>query len=76
MLGQHGYDGLEDILDDEGQLSLQATSSSMQSAVPTDEELFEIGWAKAVDPNSGAYYYFKLDRSLTVWENPLTHAVQ
>lgn len=39
--------------------------------VPADEELFKFGWAKALDPNSGSYYYFTLDRSKIVWENPL-----
>lgn len=53
-------------------LSLQAsTDGSLQSLIPTDEELFALGWAKALDPNSGNYYYFTLDRKKTVWENPL-----
>jgi hypothetical protein len=43
-------------------LSLQESSSSGMSLVPTNEELFSIGWAKALDPNSGNYYYFILDR--------------
>jgi hypothetical protein len=45
--------------------------SSYDSVIPSDEDLFEIGWAKALDPKSGAYYYFTLDRTHTVWENPL-----
>lgn len=53
--------------------SLQESTSSME-AVPTDEELFGVGWAKALDPKSGSYYYFTLDRSKIVWDNPLaTH---
>ena len=44
---------------------------SQSSIVPSDEELNAIGWAKALDENSGAYYYFTLDRKKTVWENPL-----
>ena len=40
-------------------------------AVPTDEELFSVGWAKALDPKSGSYYYFTLDRQKIVWDNPL-----
>jgi hypothetical protein len=52
-------------------LSLQESSSSVMSIVPTDEELFSIGWAKALDPNSGNYYYFTLDRKKIVWDNPL-----
>ncbi len=38
---------------------------------PSDQELFALGWAKALDPKSGAYYYFTLDRSKIVWDNPL-----
>jgi len=39
--------------------------------VPSDEDLFAAGWAKALDSNSGSYYYFTLDRKQTVWDNPL-----
>lgn len=38
---------------------------------PTDQELFAVGWAKALDPKSGSYYYFTLDRSKIIWDNPL-----
>ena len=38
---------------------------------PTDVELFDIGWARAFDPNTGNYYYYSLDQSQTTWENPL-----
>jgi hypothetical protein len=55
--------------EDDG-LSLQESGSS--EVIPTDEELFIVGWAKALDPNSGNYYYFTLDRTKTVWENPLS----
>lgn len=48
-----------------------ATSSQMTEVVPSDEELFAVGWAKALDPKSESYYYFTLDRSKIVWENPL-----
>jgi len=48
-----------------------SASSQMTEAVPSDEELFAVGWAKALDPKSGSYYYFTLDRSKIVWENPL-----
>ena len=44
---------------------------SSLEAIPTDEELFGVGWAKALDPKSGSYYYFTLDRSKIVWDNPL-----
>lgn len=51
-------------------LSPQASTSTMDE-IPSDEELFSVGWAKALDPNSGSYYYFTLDRKKTVWDNPL-----
>ena len=54
--------------EDDISLSLLESKSSM---IPSDEELNAIGWAKALDANSGSYYYFTLDRSKTVWENPL-----
>jgi hypothetical protein len=60
--------------DDGSALSIQDSASSVISVVPSDEELFAVGWAKAVDPSSGNYYYFTLDRSKTVWENPLTQS--
>jgi hypothetical protein len=49
-----------------------ALSTSTPDRVPTDEELFALGWAKAFDHNSGAYYYFTLDRKTIVWDNPLS----
>ena len=57
--------------EDDSFLSIQQSSSSMTEVIPSDEELFRIGWAKAMDPGSGSYYYFTLDRSTIVWENPL-----
>jgi len=52
-------------------------SKSVQSAeqIPSDEDLFSIGWAKALDGNTGTYYYFTLDRSQIVWENPFAAAL-
>ncbi len=58
--------------EDDISLSLVASTSSGMEMIPTDEELFVIGWAKAMDPNSGSYYYYTLDRSKTVWDNPLS----
>ena len=57
--------------------SLQEDSSSWdkESVVPTDEDLFAVGWAKAMDPKSGSYYYFTLDRSKIVWDNPLAGSI-
>lgn len=43
---------------------------------PSDEVLFAAGWAKTLDPNSGSYYYFTLDRTQTVWDNPLAPPTQ
>ena len=54
--------------DDDISLSLLESKSSV---VPSDEELNVRGWAKALDPHSGSYYYYTLDRMNTVWENPL-----
>jgi len=59
------------VTDEEETLSLQDSGSSSE-IVPTDEDLFVVGWAKALDPSSGNYYYFTLDRTKTVWENPLS----
>lgn len=58
------------VTDDDDALSIQDSVSS--EVIPTDEELFVVGWAKALDPSSGNYYYFTLDRTKTVWENPLS----
>jgi hypothetical protein len=60
--------------EDDASLSIQDSSSSVMSVVPSDEELFAVGWAKALDPGSGNFYYFTLDRSMTVWDNPLSHS--
>lgn len=49
----------------------QTSEAAAAAGVPSDEELFAIGWAKAFDPKSGSYYYFTLDRSKIVWDNPL-----
>lgn len=49
----------------------EESATSQMTDVPTDEELFAVGWAKALDPKSGSYYFFTLDRSKIVWENPL-----
>jgi hypothetical protein len=53
-------------------LSIQESGSTFTSVVPSDEELRAVGWAKAMDPDSGNYYYFTMDRSKIVWDNPLT----
>lgn len=66
----------DDDADDISLSILQSTSSGGGEAVPTDEELFAVGWAKAKDPNSGSFYYFTLDRTKTVWENPLANTDQ
>lgn len=49
--------------------------STWDEPVPSDEELFAAGWAKALDSNSGSYYYFTLDRKKTCWDNPLAPPV-
>lgn len=50
---------------------VQTESEDSSEIIPSDVELFNVGWAKAFDQNSGSYYYFTLDRSNIVWENPL-----
>ena len=67
---QHQEPRLTTVTDAED-LDLQESGSSNE-VVPSDEELFAVGWAKAMDPSSGNYYYFTLDRTKTVWENPLS----
>lgn len=57
--------------DDASSSALSITSAESVLDVPTDEELFSVGWAKALDPKSGSYYYFTLDRAKIVWDNPL-----
>jgi hypothetical protein len=47
------------------------SEDSSSEIVPSDEELFNVGWAKALDPTSRSHYYFTLDRSTIVWDNPL-----
>ncbi len=49
----------------------QDSAASADEPVPSDEDLFAVGWAKALDANSGSYYYFTLDRKQIVWDNPL-----
>ena len=60
--------------EDSSALSQQSSADTTMEVVPTDEELFSVGWAKALDPKSGSYYYFTLDRSKIVWDNPLATA--
>lgn len=59
------------------QSSFTAGSSycTFDEHVPSDEELFAAGWAKALDSNCGSYYYFTLDRKTTCWDNPLAPPV-
>lgn len=59
--------------EDDESFSIQESSSTVE-VVPSDEDLFAVGWAKALDPKSGSYYYFTLDRSKIVWDNPLAPA--
>jgi hypothetical protein len=74
LLGQHyvGDASSRNEQDDESAvLSLQESTSSFISVIPTDEELLAVGWAKAMDAKSGNYYYFTFDRKKVVWDNPL-----
>jgi len=65
---EENHANIDDEEGDDISLSLLESKSSI---VPNDEELKAVGWAKALDPHSGSYYYFTLDRTTTVWENPL-----
>ena len=58
----------------EGHPSAEGTEDSDEP--PSDEELFKVGWAKALDAKSGSYYYFTLDRSKIVWDNPLSESAE
>jgi hypothetical protein len=63
--------------EDDGSVSIQESYSGSGEPVPNDEDLFAIGWAKALDAKSGSYYYFTLDRTKIVWDNPLApHTVE
>ncbi len=68
MHSRYQEDDGENVHGDDISLSLLESKSSV---IPDDDELFAIGWAKALDANTGVYYYFTLDRTKTVWENPL-----
>lgn len=58
--------------DDEASgFSIHESTTSGSEIVPSDEELFAVGWAKALDPKSGSFYFFTLDRTKIVWDNPL-----
>ncbi len=47
---------------------------SAASFVPSDDALLAKGWKKAMDSSCGRYYYYTIDQSTVVWDNPLeTH---
>jgi hypothetical protein len=48
------------------------SSVSGDHSIPTDRELNARGWKKAMDVGSGRYYFYSMDHSQVVWENPLT----
>ena len=60
---------LGDLMEDE--LLPHMDSEDSAEMVPSDEDLYNVGWAKALDTHSGSYYFFTLDRSQVVWDNPL-----
>lgn len=70
LSANEAYPTTRDDDDEVSGFSLQESTSTME-VVPTDEELFAVGWAKALDRQSGSYYYFTLDRTKIVWDNPL-----
>lgn len=50
---------------------IATTEEPESNTIPSDDELKAIGWKKALDAASGNYYYYTVDRSKVVWENPL-----
>ena len=40
------------------------------AAVPSDDELQSIGWAKHLDPETNNYFYYTFDHSEVTWDNP------
>ena len=49
------------------QSSLQ-DSQLLQPGVPSDDDLYDAGWAKHYDPNRSAFYYYPIDGSgATTW---------
>lgn len=51
--------------------SYRSPRSVCSTSVPTDKELLAKGWKKALDSTCGRYYYYTIDHSQVVWENPL-----
>jgi len=43
-----------------------------RSGIPSNEDLFVFGWAKAYDKERNRHYYYTLDRSQVVWKNPIS----
>ena len=41
--------------------------------IPSNVDLFVIGWAKAHDKKTDRYYYYTLDRSQVIWEYPISN---
>ena len=47
-------------------------SQLLQPGVPSDDDLYDAGWAKHFDPTRNAFYYYPIDGSgATTWINPL-----
>lgn len=55
--------------------STASNTSGERSHIPDDDELLARGWKKALDAATGQYYYYTLDRSKVVWNNPLVRRV-
>ena len=49
---------------------LDIPSTSLDN-IPTDDNLYNAGWAKYYDQTAQNYYYFKLDNSVIQWQIPL-----
>ena len=47
-------------------------SQLLQPGVPSDDDLYDAGWAKHFDPTRNAFYFYPIDGSgATTWINPL-----
>jgi len=68
-------DILDEVPESTQSAEIDSCSTYEDEPIPSDEELFAAGWAKALDPNSGIHYFFTLDRKQTCWDNPLAPPV-
>jgi len=58
-------------------MSMNSGGASITDApAPSDQDLLTLmGWVEALDPKTESYYYFTLDSSKIVWDNPLIERI-